>query len=478
MNKSAEGGLHVKSIETDYLIVGAGAAGMAFADTLIASCDADVVMVDRKHQPGGHWNDAYPFVKLHQPSAIYGVNSLRLGTDSIDTMGTDQGHYERSGAAEIRGYFQRVLERILLPSGRVRFFGMSDYAGDFDQQHTFVSRLTGDCTQVHVRRKVVDTTYLQVSVPATHALPFQVDPGARVLPVGELVNQVEAASGYTVLGGGKTAMDTCCWLLGAGVDPDRITWIRPRDSWVLDRRAFQPRNLMAFAIEAFDLGVQTLAEASDAEDLFRRLEDADQIQRFDREVVPTMYRGAILSAAELEALKGVTRVVRKGHIKRIGTSRILLEQGDIATDPKQIHVDCSAIGIRANPEVPIFGSRRITLQGLVGGFTTFSSALIAFVEAARQDDAEKNHLLTPVSPLNEPIDWIKSYRGFMNVSALHGGAGGADIADWLERARLNLTMGIRETAQDPGVASRLARIDENTPRAMANARRLLGEQPR
>ena len=59
-------------IDTDYLVVGAGAAGMAFVDSLIAGSDAGVVMVDRRHCPGGHWNDAYPFVRLHQPSAYYG----------------------------------------------------------------------------------------------------------------------------------------------------------------------------------------------------------------------------------------------------------------------------------------------------------------------------------------------------------------------------------------------------------------------
>ncbi len=46
----------VGGIETDHLVVGAGAAGMAFVDALIAACDADVVMVDRRHRPGGHWN--------------------------------------------------------------------------------------------------------------------------------------------------------------------------------------------------------------------------------------------------------------------------------------------------------------------------------------------------------------------------------------------------------------------------------------
>ena len=63
-------------LETDYLVVGAGATAMAFVDTLLTeNADATVVMVNRHHRPGGHWNDAYPFVRLHQPSAFYGVAS-------------------------------------------------------------------------------------------------------------------------------------------------------------------------------------------------------------------------------------------------------------------------------------------------------------------------------------------------------------------------------------------------------------------
>lgn len=88
-------------IETDYLVVGAGASGMAFTDALIADSDADVVMVDRRHHPGGHWNDAYPFVRLHQPSAYYGVNSRPLGNDRIDETGPNAGFYERATAAEV-----------------------------------------------------------------------------------------------------------------------------------------------------------------------------------------------------------------------------------------------------------------------------------------------------------------------------------------------------------------------------------------
>ena len=42
-------------LRTDYLIVGAGAVGLAFADVLLTETDADIVIVDHRHKPGGHW---------------------------------------------------------------------------------------------------------------------------------------------------------------------------------------------------------------------------------------------------------------------------------------------------------------------------------------------------------------------------------------------------------------------------------------
>ena len=175
-------------VETDYLIAGAGAAGLAFADALIAASDADVVLVDRRHGPGGHWNDAYPFVRLHQPSAYYGVNSRVLGSDSIDSTGPNAGLYQRATAAEICDYYQRVLED-LLASGQVRFFGMSDCARGGPDGCRFVSRLTGEATTVRVRRRVVDARYLETPIPATHTPSFGAEPGMRLIPVNDLVRQ-------------------------------------------------------------------------------------------------------------------------------------------------------------------------------------------------------------------------------------------------------------------------------------------------
>lgn len=186
------------------------------------------------------------------PSAYYGVGSTPLGGDRIDATGPNAGGYERADAPEICAYYRRVLEDRLLGSGRVRFLGMSDYVRDRSNGHTVMSRLTGGATQVRVRRKLVDATYLEGEIPSRHALPFDVGEGVRVVPPNDLVERSAwdgSVDGYTVLGAGKTAMDVCNWLLGQGVPPESIRWVRPRDAWTYDRELLQPRELVASVIE-------------------------------------------------------------------------------------------------------------------------------------------------------------------------------------------------------------------------------------
>jgi cation diffusion facilitator CzcD-associated flavoprotein CzcO len=81
----------MRSLETDYLVVGAGATGMAFTDAVIDHADAHVTIVDRRHAPGGHWQDAYPFVQLHQASLFYGVASTVLGRGTVQRQGPEAG---------------------------------------------------------------------------------------------------------------------------------------------------------------------------------------------------------------------------------------------------------------------------------------------------------------------------------------------------------------------------------------------------
>ena len=451
-------------VDTDYLIVGAGAAGLAFADALIAASDADVVMVDRRHGPGGHWNDAYPFVRLHQPSAFYGVNSRILGSDSIDRAGPNAGFYQRATAAEICDYYQRVLDEHLLASGQVRFFGMSDYLNEGTAGCRLVSRLTGEATTVRVRRRVVDARYLETSIPATHIPSFGAEPGVRLIPVNDLVRLTGPASGYTVIGGGKTAMDACTWLLESGVPPEVIRWIRPRDAWLLDRAFQQPLDLVAWLIEGVSLYLEAAAQAEDVDDLFGRLEACGQLVRLDPAVEPTMYRCATVSQAELGSLRRIENVVRLGRVTHIAAEAIVLQKGSIPTDGGQVHVDCSAGGLRLAPGRPAFGEGRITLQQIRTCQPAFNAALVGYLEASRHDDAEKNRLCPPNPYPDTARDWIPATCTAQRAQATW--LADADLSAWMEGARLNAARGIGDHLADPRMKSALARWSANAEPAI------------
>jgi hypothetical protein len=469
-----EAALRMSGIETDYLVVGAGAAGMAFVDALITDSDADVVMVDRRHCPAGHWNDAYPFVRLHSPSALYGVNSRALGSDIIEQTGPNAGFYPRASAVEIRDYYQRVLDEVLLPSGQVRFFGMSDYLAD-GGQHQFASRLTGETTTVTVRRRVVDARFLEPSIPATHVPPFEVAPEARLIPVNELVELGSAASGFTILGGGKTAIDACLWLLESGVPPETIRWIRPRDPWLLDRAYYQPLDLLPRLLEGVSLYLEAAAEAEDIADLFRRLQSCGHLVPLDPAVQPTTWRCATVSQAELAPIRSIENVVRLGKVGRIGLDQIDLEHGSIPTDRGQVHVDCSASGLPARPQHPVFADGLITLQQVRVCQPVFSAALTGYVEASRTDDADKNRFC-PANPYPaEAPDWIPANFTSQRGEVLW--ATDPDVSAWMQRSRLNATCGIRKHEDDPQLKAAINRYFINVKPAIAKLESFTAQIP-
>lgn len=250
-----------KTIETDYLVIGAGAMGMAFTDTLITESGARVVMIDRACQPGGHWTTAYPFVRLHQPSAYYGVNSRALGNNTIDLVGWNQGLNELAPVGEICAYFDAVLQQQLLPTGRVDYFPMSEYLGDGRFR-----TLAGTEYVVTVNRRIVDATYLRAVVPSMRPAPYSVAPGVDCVAPNELP-KLGTRDRYVVVGAGKTGMDVCLWLLRNDVCPDKLTWIMPRDSWLIDRATLQPGPTF---VRQFRESYGATLEAIGARDLDRR----------------------------------------------------------------------------------------------------------------------------------------------------------------------------------------------------------------
>jgi hypothetical protein len=435
--------------------VGAGASGLAFADTLSAEADVDVTLVDRREAPGGHWQQAYPFVRLHTPSAFYGVNSLALGEDRIDRTGENAGFYERATGEDVREYFATVAER-LTQTSRIHVLLHHEHLDGAPDGERVRDLATGEVRNIRVRQKVVDARYLEASIPATHVPPFEVAPSARVVPVNDLPEITRPGALYAVLGSGKTAADACIWLLDNGVEADRIRWIRPRDAWFHDRRHFQPLDLVAGIIEGLALDAEAGALASSISDLVERLESAGRLVRVDPSWPATMYRGTMLSSRELDAVRQIKDVVRLGRVRRIEADRVLLERGEAATRPEVVHIDCAALGLNNAPGTPVFQPGRIVLQQVRHLSPCFNAALIAYVEAHRTEDADKNRLCPP----NPYPSSIEDWPGMMARTWRAEGrwVREPDVSAWVAGSRLNLLRDLPEHAAEPAAQTAVERF--------------------
>lgn len=449
-------------IETDYLVIGSGAAGMAMTDALLTHTEANVTVIDRRHAPGGHWIDAYPFVRLHQPSAFYGVDSTPMEQDAIDTTGLNAGFYELASADDIRSYFSRVMQHRFLSSGRVSYFPNCDYLGG----HRFGSRLTSATWDVHVKRKTIDTTYLEGDIPATSPPPFEVQDGVRCVPAGAVAWLDQRPDTFVVIGAGKTAVDTCVWLLQQGVAPDAISWIKPREGWWLNRRFYQPHALLPDLYRGVGLQLEAMALATSVRDLYARLEAQRFFLRIDTEVEPGMCRGAVISEAELDLLRRIKNVVRLGHVRKIGHDMIRLDQGQVPTTRKALHIHCAARGLPRPALRPIFEAGQITVQPFVWGFACYQFARLGAAEALLDSDEEKNRLFPPIAYWDSNEDYVTAFLA--NMVHERARAAHPALASWARESRLNPLGKIGQHNSHPAVIELRDRIARYGAEAAAN----------
>jgi len=451
-------------VEADYLVIGAGAMGMAFTDALVDHAQGHVALVDRRQGAGGHWLAAYPFVRLHQTSAFYGVASTLLGDGRIQESGPEAGLGERADQPTICAYYEEVLTERMLASGRVEFFAGCEYVGD----RVFMSMDSGERFEVPKTCRVVDARYIAPDIPAETPPAFGVADDVRVIPPNDLVQLEESPSQYVIVGAGKTATDSIIWLLGRGVEPDAICWVRPRDPWMLNRALIQPDPAVIFGMVA---DVMTAAAASESlEDLFLRLEDAGILFRIDRSVFPTMARTPTLATWELEKLRTIEHVVRRGHIYTVSRGRIDFADGSVAVAPDAVFVNCSAQGIRMPPLVDIWGPETITVQPIRAGFPCFGAALTGYVEATRDRDDEKNRLCPP-SPLpNTLVDWTRMQAvGMRNSMSFNSEP---DIKAWGDRVALNPARIPPDYPGSPELDAAMDRLQRHAPSGLERMEQL------
>jgi hypothetical protein len=344
---------------------------------------------------------------------------------------------------------------------------MSEYLGDGR-----IRTLGGDDIAVAAGRVV--TSHVEIVVPSMRPPSYAVD-GVDCVPPNELPRIREARDRYVIVGAGKTAMDACLWLLRHGVAAERLTWIKPRDAWVLDRAAIQPGSQFAKRVlRDFSNQLAAVHEAESLPDLFDRLESKGCLLRIDMSVDPTMYRCAILSQAELTELRRIEDVVRMGHVQSLEPGRITLDGGTRDIDRSALFIDCSADGFANREPATVFSADRISLQAVRTCQPAFSAAVIAHVEAAYADDETRNAFCGPVPYPREPTDWLRMMLAF-NKNQLQWFSD-PDMMAWVDAARLNVlhhvSAAVSERAREKIISvlnSQLPAINDKLEKLLAQA---------
>lgn len=418
------------AITTDYLIAGAGASALAFADTLLSETDATITLVDKRAAVGGHWNDAYPFVRLHQPSSYYGMASRPLGAGRLDADGLNKGYEELASGTDVLAHFQAVLRERLLPSGRVRFLPLTEHLGNGRLRHL----VSGDETDVAYGR-LVDGTLCENGIPLTHKRKFEVD-GVTCIPPNALPRRAAGHSAFCVIGAGKTAMDSVVWLLEAGAAPEQIRWVVPRDPWMTNRSFTQPTGAFYFEVAGNMVKqLQALSEADSADGFALAMEAAGIWMRLDGGVLPGIMHGPTVSEAEMGRMREVRDVVRMGHVTRIEPGKMTLADGVLTAPEGTLYVDCTARALGHTNTQPIFTEERIGLQMIRLYQPTFSTALLAKIESLDIDIKQKNALAAPVPMTDTVTDWVRSQI----VTSMNQVAWGQvpELRDWIKNCRLD-----------------------------------------
>jgi len=414
----------------DYLVIGAGATGMAFCQEVV---DTTVILVDQHDQPGGQWLDVYSFCQLHQPSAMYGVRTEALG-DSKKHRATKE---------QVVAYYGKLVEKW---TQERNFLFVGGVTFDF-QQVPSTEYQVGDYT-IQVKKRVVDARFLQPDIPIRVPPKFDMADPIQCVPVNDLVHVTQPH--VIVVGGGKTGMDAA-WYATTQLKK-QVRWIVPTEAWITARENIG--SCMELLHTAVDKTKGSLPQA------FADWEQQGKVYRMDPNVTPTKFKDATLSKEELDVLRTVP-TLRHGRVQRIlddGTLVFVngheeaLPEGWTVDDTAFIH--CSAGAFHCSSQMgakvrPVFEDNLITVQDVYGtpGFCFCGSIVGKLASMKDLTDAQRNAMCLapppsatttdPLGPSGGDIGELTASHGWVQrLSNLQQWLAVPELREWLNGHRL------------------------------------------
>ena len=318
-------------------------------------------------------------------SAYYGVNSLPLGEDRIDEVGENAGYYERATGEEVCGTSPQAAvaaraDRAGSGPHRARARG----AGAGGERCGICARAR--CTRSpSVARWSTRATWRRRCRRRTPAVRGRLGRArrARQRAAGRRADRPPATrcSGPARRRSTRAPGSwTTAWSRSGSAGCDRAT------PGFTTARQFQPLEQVGAIMHGISLDAEAGAQAEDIDDLFERLEASGRLVRIDpsRPADDVSRHDAQRPRARRRAADRGRRPARARPAYRERPDRP--RAGRDRTGPEDLHVDCTALGLRDAPATPIFQPGRIVLQQVRHNSPTFNAALLGFVEAHRDDE--------------------------------------------------------------------------------------------
>lgn len=294
------------STHYELCIVGAGIAGLnaAFVAARYLPEGARVLILDRHEQPGGMWNDAYSYVRLHQPYSFFTAGNIPW------SLTADRSYLARGD--EVQAHFRhcfQVISRNLDIDAR---WG-SEYLSHVEGPEDVMIRAHDREGREHTFRaaRLIHAAGFDVSVNPPLSLSSKCvrSTAPHLLAQDGLLSSDDDGPVW-VIGSGKTAMDTV-QALAAG-SGRRISLVAGSGTYFFDRDKLYPTGMQRW-------WGRTSTSAMYAQAL-RRFDgtNSEEVSQWARSRYttspvrdPIHNVGAILSRTETDVVRnGVSRVLR------------------------------------------------------------------------------------------------------------------------------------------------------------------------
>ncbi|KAA0113046.1 potassium transporter [Mycolicibacterium sp. P9-22] len=194
----------------DVCIVGAGLTGInaLFVASRYLRPDQKVILLDRRKRTGGMWVDVYPYVRLHQPHAMFTAGNIKW------TLDRDPGYLATKD--EVLDHFEHCLDEIgrrVRVEERYGWSFLSDTAGEHGGVRITCRADTGEERVIEAPRLIKAYGFgINPNEPLTVSSSGvrSVSPDYCDMRSGEIA---DSDAPVWIIGSGKTAMDTAHTLI-------------------------------------------------------------------------------------------------------------------------------------------------------------------------------------------------------------------------------------------------------------------------